>query len=694
MSEATATLPSQESVSVPVRSGWRRALVVFTLLGAGLYGLGQLAGRYDTGFVPATAMIMATMLGPIVALLGFGLWWMLLGDGRWWKRLLSLFAIGLCVGAVLLAADSSIRPFVMLWGVPLSVGVTGLVLLFVPQARWLPAVCLIGVMGVSPWLAVRLDGVTGKFELDVSYRWKPSVSDAAANQLADRSTVVPTNPVAEVGKKAPEAEAEAAEIDKKRVKMQDEFIAAVFEKEISKLPKEMQSEARLARNTPEAKRTPAQKKLMQEHPGLNVSADSLYLYDAKAAAVLKKMTDEAAEVRQKTALEDWTGFRGPQRTGEVPLVSYRGWDGKQPRELWRKKTIGPAWSSFCVVGDFVCTQEQRGNSESVVCYRADNGEEVWARGEEGKHSDLPSGAGPRATPSFAKNRVFAVTASGVISCLQAGTGEPIWHVNLSERFGATKPVFGLSTSPLIVGDLVIVNPASPSAPRLVALSTATGETRWETEAKGTDGYSSPHLTTLANTSQILIFNGNGLFGHDPASGRELWNYDWVTKQNEPTTMQPLVLPDGRIVVGGGNVGVGTRCVKVKHEGDKWSTSEVWKTTRFTPKFNDMIRVGEHLFGLDGGYLVCLKLADGSISWKEGDYGAGQLLLVGDKLLIATEKGKLVCVAAKPEEYEELWQMDAVKGKTWNHPALARGRLYFRNATQMAVFDLPGWTSKP
>lgn len=595
MSEATATLPSQQAVSVPVRSGWRRALVAFILLGAGIYGFGQLVGRYDTGNVPATAMIMATMLGPIVALLGFSLWWVFLGDGRWWQRLLSMFAIGLCVGAVLLAADSTIRPFVMLWGVPMSVGVTGLVLLFVPRARWLPAVSLVGVMGVSPWLALRLDGVTGKFELDVSYRWKPSVSDSAAEQLADHSTVVPTSPVAEM---------------------------------------------------------------------------------------------------EKTAPEDWTGFRGSQRTGEVPAASYRGWDGTQPRELWRKKTIGPAWSSFCVVGDYVYTQEQRGNSESVVCYRAENGEVVWARGEEGKHSDLPSGAGPRATPSFAKNRVFAVTASGVVSCLQAGTGEPVWRVNLSERFGATKPVFGLSTSPLIVGDLVIVNPASPSAPRLVALSTATGETRWETEAKGTDGYSSPHLATLASTSQILIFNGGGLFGHDPATGRELWNYDWVTKQNEPTTMQPLVLPDGRIVVGGGNVGVGTRCVKVKREGEKWSTSEVWKTTRFTPKFNDMIRVGEHLFGLDGGYLVCLKLADGSISWKEGDYGAGQLLLVGDKLLIASEAGKLVCVAAKPEEYDELWKMDAVKGKTWNHPALARGRLYFRNATQMAAFDLPGWTQTP
>ena len=109
----------------------------------------------------------------------------------------------------------------------------------------------------------------------------------------------------------------------------------------------------------------------------------------------------------------------------------------------------------------------------------------------------------------------------------------------------------------------------------------------------------------------------------------------------------------------------------------------------------MVRVGEHLFGLDSGRLVCLNLAEGAIRWKEGDYGSGQLLLVGDKLLIVSETGgKLTCVSAKPDEYEELWQMDVVKGKTWNHPAIARGRLYLRNATKMVAFDLPGCATKP
>jgi hypothetical protein len=132
-------------------------------------------------------------------------------------------------------------------------------------------------------------------------------------------------------KKAAEVEAEAAKIDKERVKKQDEFIAATFEKELAKLPMETRGDARTARDTPDAKRTPAQKKLMQENPSLNVSAGSLYLYDAKAAAELKKMTDAAAEVRKKKPVEEFVRALTEQG-GKIPqtFLFHRG-DPDQPK---------------------------------------------------------------------------------------------------------------------------------------------------------------------------------------------------------------------------------------------------------------------------------------------------------------------------------------------------------------------------
>ncbi len=132
-------------------------------------------------------------------------------------------------------------------------------------------------------------------------------------------------------KKAAEVEAEAAKIDKERLKQQDEFIAATFEKELAKLPMEARGNARAARDTPDAKRTPAQKQLMQVNPSLNVSPGSLYLYDAKAAAELKKMADAAAEVRKKKPLEEFVRAL-TETPGKIPqtFLFHRG-DPDQPK---------------------------------------------------------------------------------------------------------------------------------------------------------------------------------------------------------------------------------------------------------------------------------------------------------------------------------------------------------------------------
>jgi hypothetical protein len=133
-------------------------------------------------------------------------------------------------------------------------------------------------------------------------------------------------------KRAAEIEAEAAKIDAERVKKQGEFIEATFAKELAKLPMELHDAAKAARTTPEEKRTPEQKKLMQEHPSLNVSAGSLYLYDNKAAAELKKMVEAATEVRKKKPVEEFVRVL-TEVPGKVPqtFLHHRG-DPDQPKE--------------------------------------------------------------------------------------------------------------------------------------------------------------------------------------------------------------------------------------------------------------------------------------------------------------------------------------------------------------------------
>ena len=97
----------------------------------------------------------------------------------------------------------------------------------------------------------------------------------------------------------------------------------------------------------------------------------------------------------------------------------------------------------------------------------------------------------------------------------------------------------------------------------------------------------------------------------------------------------------------------------------------------------------HAFGFDGSILACIDIEDGSRKWKGGRYGHGQLLLLADQdlLLVLSERGDLVTVAAKPDRFEEVARSPGIEGKTWNHPALAGDILLARNGEEAAAFRL-------
>ncbi|HLW64017.1 MAG TPA: DUF1549 domain-containing protein, partial [Gemmataceae bacterium] len=149
-------------------------------------------------------------------------------------------------------------------------------------------------------------------------------------------------------KKAAEVETEAAKIDTERLKKQSEFIEATFEKELAKLPMDMRDKAKAARNTPEAKRNAEQKKLMQEHPSLNVSAGSLYLYDSKAAADLKKLVDEATKIRGKKPVEEFVRALTEVPGKAPPTFLFHRGDPDQPKEKVAPGGLS-VLDSFCTV---------------------------------------------------------------------------------------------------------------------------------------------------------------------------------------------------------------------------------------------------------------------------------------------------------------------------------------------------------
>jgi outer membrane protein assembly factor BamB len=393
----------------------------------------------------------------------------------------------------------------------------------------------------------------------------------------------------------------------------------------------------------------------------------------------------AAPVAVEPSGDDFPQFLGPGRNAEVDGIELaRDWSARPPELVWRRE-VGRAWSGFAVVGGVAVTQEQRGPLEMVVAYELESGQPLWHHGYRDRFETTIGGTGPRATPTIDGGRVYTLGAEGHLACLDLATGEPIWERDVLEDHDSPRPQWGKACSPLLHGDLVVVT-AGGTGRALVAYDRATGEPRW---AGGDDlsGYSSPLLTELAGVPQIVIFNRDSVSGHDPADGHLLWQHDWPSA-GQPTVAQPLPLGGDRLLVSSG-YGVGAKLFEIERRSGDLEPTIVWQSPRLKAKFSQMVEHEGFVYGLDDGVLVCLDPATGERCWKRGRYGHGQILLVGDLMLVQTEDGELVLVEPVPEEHRELARLDgAVGGKGWNTMALAGDLLLIRTEQEAACYRLP------
>lgn len=416
-------------------------------------------------------------------------------------------------------------------------------------------------------------------------------------------------------------------------------------------------------------------------PAAPVAAASVSPVAAPAASPSASATPEkiasAAPPAAGTRAE-WPGFRGSGRDGIVRGVRIKtDWSGSPPVQIWRRP-IGPGWSSFAVSGDLLYTQEQRGNNEVVACYKATTGQPVWAHRDNARFFESNAGAGPRATPTLSNGRVYTFGATGILNALDARTGNVVWSRNVSSETGTKIPFWGFSSSPLVIGDIVIV----AASGQLVAYDAANGNRRWLGPAAG-GSYSSPHLVTIDGLAQVLLMSGGGVISVGVADGKQLWQHQWPVN----SIVQPAVTPDGDVLLTSQDEG--TRRIAVTHNSSGWTTTERWTSNGLKPYFNDFVVHKGHAYGFDGRILSCIDLKDGQRKWKGGRYGNGQLVLLPDQdlLLVLSEEGELALVGATPDQYTEIAHAPAIEGKTWNHPVLVGDTLWVRNSEQMAAFRL-------
>jgi outer membrane protein assembly factor BamB len=393
--------------------------------------------------------------------------------------------------------------------------------------------------------------------------------------------------------------------------------------------------------------------------------------------------------RAEAAEPYWTDFRGPGRLGiydETPVLEE--WPAEGLRLLW-KQPVGAGYGSVTVAEGLVFSFEQRRDDEALVAYDLATGAEVWLVSWPARFDEVSSGEGPRSTPTYADGRVFVLGASGELRCVEAGDGSAVWRLDVLDTAGADNLMYGLSATPLVVGELLIVATGQPreGGHGLLALERETGEVVWR--ALDDDAsYASPMLAELGGTTQVLVVTAGRVVGLEPSQGALLWEHPWEV-MNGLSCSQPISLGPSRLLLSAG-YGKGSAAIELESEEGRWSVRELWRSSRMKNRFNSSVLLGGHAYGLDDGVLACIDVETGQRVWKGGRYGYGQVLLAGDHLLVLAEDGSLALVRATPEGYDERHRFTAIEGLTMNIPAAAHGRLLVRNKLEMACYELwPG-----
>lgn len=381
----------------------------------------------------------------------------------------------------------------------------------------------------------------------------------------------------------------------------------------------------------------------------------------------------------------WPGFRGPNRDShydENPILT--NWPSKGLKLVWHQP-CGGGYSSFAIAGGFAFTIEQRRDSEVAVTYDFSTGTEIWKSAWSDHFQEYFSEEGPRSTPSYSDGKIYVLGAMGELRCFDAETGKTIWSHNILVENHAPVPTYGIASSPLILGDKLIVQSSAGNGKSVLCYDKRDGKLLWSA-LNDVMGYASPELVSLAGYDQIIVCAETRTMGLGIDDGKVLWEIPWRVLHNQLPIAQPVPLGTNRFLLSAGYF-TGCATVEITRLASGFTADIVWQNKNLKNKFTSSVFWQGYVYGLDEDILTCLDATTGQRKWKDGRYGYGQLLLASGYLVILSGDGELALVKAIPERYEELARFPAIKGKTWNHPAIADGKILVRNAEEMACFQI-------
>jgi len=381
---------------------------------------------------------------------------------------------------------------------------------------------------------------------------------------------------------------------------------------------------------------------------------------------------------------DWPNYRGPNYDG---ISNESGWTASWPKDgpkvLW-ERSIGTGFASMSIRDGRVYAMGNIDDQDILYCLDADTGNEIWKTSYPCPLLSKNHEGGPCATPTVEGGAVYTLSKNGDAIRFNAATGAIIWHKHLNRDMGFKHPTWHFSSSPLIMGNLVILNVGTYG----VALNKTDGSLVWQ-NGKGKCGYATGVPCTINGQECVVMAVSVEVVGLNPTTGKVMWKFPWKTSY-DINSADTIISGDTVFI----SSGYGKGCALYKIDGNK--VTEIWRNKNMKNQINCSVLWQGHVYGFDGqvngsGKLNCVDFKTGQTKWSQRGFGTGSLMIADKKLVILGEKGKLVIAEASPQSYKELASAQILpKKRCWTMPVLANGKIFARNnAGQLVCLGVSG-----
>ncbi len=393
---------------------------------------------------------------------------------------------------------------------------------------------------------------------------------------------------------------------------------------------------------------------------------------------------------------DWPQFHGPNRDNKsTDKGLLKTWPEGGPSRLWEAAGIGEGYSTVAIVGKRIYTAGAIDGNCVITALDMD-GEEVWTR-KNGKAWKI-SYPGTRSTPTIANGLLYHLSGIGNLICLKADSGNVVWSTNILEEFGGRNIYWGLTESPLVVGDKVICTPGGENV-SMVALDRKTGKLVWQcTGAGDKPGYASPIPIEYQGLKQIVTPMSESIVGVRASDGKLLWRYPHkvYTDQNITTP----IFHDGFLMISG-CVKKGTTSLRLRVSGDECSVEEHWHNETLDNKQGGIILLDGRLYGYAPSQnrskpWVCVDFKSGDTISQSAPvkssyrYKNGSITCADGMLYLFSDNGNMALAKRTDTGLEATGRLrieEPGKRPTWAHPVVHGGSLYLRYGDKLGVWDV-------